>query len=79
MAGAAAASFVRRHQMLSLCFWVTLLFAILFAMAAMDATGQCYCDPCDSSSPAITGGTSLVTAMTGFLFIAQVRFVIFEL
>lgn len=48
-------------------------------MAAMDATGQCYCDPCDSSSPAITGGSSLVTAMTAFLFIAQVRFVIFEL
>ena len=59
--------------MLSLCFWVTLLFAILFAMASMDATGQCYCDPCDTSSPAITGGVSLVTAMVAFIFIAQVR------
>ncbi|CAM9728021.1 unnamed protein product [Ascophyllum nodosum] len=71
MAGGPNSSFVRRHQMLSLCFWVTLLFAILFAMASMDATGQCYCDPCDTSSPAITGGVSLVTALVAFIFIAQ--------
>lgn len=60
--------------MLSLCFWVTLLFAILYAMASMDVTGQCYCDPCSSSSPAITNGLSIVTAMGAFLFIAQVVF-----
>lgn len=64
--------------MLSLCFWVTLLFAILYAMASMDVTGQCYCDPCSSSSPAITNGLSIVTAMGAFLFIAQV-FIIFFL
>ena len=58
--------------MLSLCFWVTLLFAILYAMASMDVTGQCYCDPCSSSSPAITNGLSIVTALGAFLFIAQV-------
>lgn len=63
--------------MLSLCFWVTLLFAILYAMASMDVTGQCYCDPCTSSSPAITSGLSIVTAMGAFLFIAQVRFCLF--
>eukprot|EP00752_Nemacystus_decipiens_P002837 g2644.t1 len=71
MAGTATESFVRRHQMLSLSFWVTLLFSILFAMAAMDVTGQCYVDPCSSASPAITGGLSLVTALAAFLFIAQ--------
>lgn len=71
--GTATDSFVRRHQMLSLCFWITLLFAILYAMAAMDVTGQCYCDPCTSSSPAITDGLSAVTAIAAFLFIAQVR------
>lgn len=58
--------------MLSLSFWVTLLFSILFAMAAMDVTGQCYVDPCSTSSPAVTSGMSLVTAMAAFLFIAQV-------
>lgn len=64
--------------MLSLCFWVTLLFAILYAMASMDVTGQCYCDPCSSSSPAITNGLSIVTAMGAFLFIAQVWFLLFQ-
>lgn len=58
--------------MLSLSFWVTLLFSILFAMAAMDVTGQCYVDPCSAASPAITSGLSLVTALAAFLFIAQV-------
>lgn len=65
-------SFIRRHQALSLCFWIMLLFAILFAMASMDATGQCYCDPCSSNSPAVTSGLSMVTAVTAFLFIAEV-------
>lgn len=60
--------------MLSLSFWVTLLFSILFAMAAMDVTGQCYVDPCSSASPAVTGGMSLVTAFAAFLFIAQVSY-----
>lgn len=60
--------------MLSLCFWVTLLFAILYAMASMDVTGQCYCDPCSADSPAITNGLSIVTALAAFLFIAQVGF-----
>ncbi|CAM9265700.1 unnamed protein product [Scytosiphon promiscuus] len=69
--GAATDSFVRRHQMLSLSFWVTLLFSILFAMAAMDVTGQCYVDPCSSTSPAVTSGASIVTAMAAFIFIAQ--------
>ena len=73
MAGMAADGFLRRHQMLSLSFWVTLLFAILFAMAAMDVTGQCYVDPCSAASPAVTGGASFVTALAAFLFIAQVR------
>lgn len=59
--------------MLSLSFWVTLLFAILFAMAAMDVTGQCYVDPCSAESPAVTGGVSFVTALAAFLFVAQVR------
>ncbi|CAM9265866.1 unnamed protein product [Ectocarpus sp. 12 AP-2014] len=71
MAGAGTESFVRRHQMLSLSFWVTLLFSILFAMAAMDVTGQCYVDPCSAISPAVTSGMSLVTAIAAFLFIAQ--------
>ncbi|CAM9921405.1 unnamed protein product [Ectocarpus sp. 12 AP-2014] len=71
MAGAGTESFVRRHQMLSLSFWVTLLFSILFAMAAMDVTGQCYVDPCSTISPAVTSGMSLVTAIAAFLFIAQ--------
>lgn len=73
-AGLATESFVRRHQMLSLAFWVTLLFSILFAMAAMDVTGQCYVDPCSSDSPAVTSGMSLVTALAAFLFIAQVPY-----
>lgn len=72
MAGTATDSFVRRHQMLSLSFWMTLLFSILFAMAAMDVTGQCYVDPCSSASPAVTSGVSFVTALAAFLFIAQV-------
>lgn len=73
MAGTPTDSFVRRHQMLSLCFWITLLFAILFAMASMDVTGQCYIDPCTTSSPSVTSGLSVVTAIGAFLFIAQVR------
>lgn len=72
MAGAAADSFLRRHQMLSLCFWITLLFAILYAMASMDVMGQCYTDPCTSSSPAVTSGLGLVTATAAFIFISQV-------
>lgn len=62
--------------MLSLNFWITLLFGILFAMASMDATAQCYCDPCTSTSPAVTSGLSLVTALSAFLFIAQVIVVV---
>ncbi|CAM9254355.1 unnamed protein product [Pylaiella littoralis] len=71
MSGTATDSFIRRHQMLSLSFWVTLLFSILFAMAGMDVTGQCYVDPCSSTSPAVTSGMSFVTTIAAFVFIAQ--------
>lgn len=73
MSGSAADSFLRRHQVLSLCYWITLLFAILYAMATMDVMGQCYIDPCTSSSPAVTSGTSVVTCMVAFIFVAQVN------
>lgn len=72
MPGSAADSFLRRHQVLQLSFWIQLLFAILYAMATMDVTGQCYSEPCSSGSPAITSGLGIATAIVAFVFISQV-------
>lgn len=71
MTGSAAESFLRRHQVLQLSFWIQLLFAILYAMATMDVTGQCYSEPCSSDSPTITSGLGIVTTMAAFIFICQ--------
>ncbi|CAM9836021.1 unnamed protein product [Choristocarpus tenellus] len=67
--GALPDVFYRRYQLLSLCYWITLLVAVLFAMSAMDASGQCYTNPCNDT--VVTGGLSLVTGSAAFLFIMQ--------